>query len=130
MISDEKRYTFITEQLRYHNEKILQAFGLYVKLFSGIIGGLIWLYTQENIDENIKQDLRGIALWLIVLIAVSVGIGITANIRSWWEYRKVESVLVGPQILPGPKFRSLSSELCMFAVIIGSVIIYAKYWPF
>lgn len=41
-IDDEKRYEFITEQLRYVNEKIIEAFTLFVKLTSAIMAGIVW----------------------------------------------------------------------------------------
>jgi len=47
MISDEKRYEFVTAQQRYTNEKIIEAFNLFIKLGSGIVAGFIWVKTQH-----------------------------------------------------------------------------------
>ena len=46
-ISNEKRYKFITEQLIYTNEKIIEAFGFFLKFGSAIMGEGVWIVTQE-----------------------------------------------------------------------------------
>lgn len=50
MVSDEKQYESVSTQVRYLNDKILESFNLYLKLFSGIVGGSIWLSGNYNLD--------------------------------------------------------------------------------
>ena len=117
-INDQKRYEFITEQLRYVNEKIIEAFTLFVKLTTAIIAGIVWLLTQSLKDET-RLLIGSFIPWLFLLLAATSILLIIINLRSWWGYRKAESTLVGVNKVPNPKFpRSCSGEIVMIGVII------------
>jgi hypothetical protein len=37
MVSDEKQYEFVSGQVRYHNEKIIESFEFFIKMFSAVV---------------------------------------------------------------------------------------------
>jgi hypothetical protein len=116
MISDEKRYEFVTEQQRYTNEKIIEAFDLFVKLASGIVAGLIWIRTQ-NLDKATQLLVSSLVPWLYSLVALSSAVNIFANLRAWWGYRKAESELT-ESLVPPPRFpRSCINEMVFLLLI-------------
>ena len=117
-VSDEKRYEFITEQLRYVNEKIIEAFQTFVRIVSAIVAGLIVLETQ-NVSAATRSLVAGLLPWLFLLVGLSSLILILVNLRTWWGYRIAESALVGRDRVPPPRFpRSCSGELVMIFVIV------------
>src|ERR1035437_2372226 len=119
MVDDNKQYEWLTSQTRYHNEKIIEAFSLFVKLASGIVAGLIWLITQK-IDDTMKHKLMELIPFLFLLVGVSTGFMIIFNFRSWWGYRKAFSDLVGAERVPRPKWTAFSTELIMLVVMATS----------
>ena len=117
MSTDEKRYDFVTQQQRYTNDKVFEAFSLYVKLAAAIVAGYVWLHTQ-SIDGETKRTIDFIAPWIFSLIAIYALTVILVNLRSWWGYCTAESELVGKDNVPPPKFpRSCAGHLIMIAVI-------------
>ena len=129
MISDEKQYEFITGQLNYHNDKIIDAFSQFVKLVSAIIAGGVWMITQQ-LDAGTKTLIGKVAMWLILLVSISSTLLILINLRVWWGYRKTVSKLVGTERAPLPRFpRSSSSELVMILVIIVTTCLLFLYLP-
>ncbi len=109
-INDEKRYEFITEQIRYVNEKIIEAFTLFVKLTSAIVAGIVWLLIQ-NLKHETRILIGPVIPWLFLLLGVTCILLIIINLRSWWGYRKAESTL-GEQIGTLPIF--------LFSSLIGN----------
>jgi len=129
MIGDEKQYEFLTNQLNYHNDKIIEGFNQFIKLISAIIAGSIWIITQQ-LEQETKLLISKIIPSLILIISVSSIFLILINLRSWWGYRKAISSLIGAERVPPPKFpRSCSSELVMILVIIISTLLLFVYLP-
>lgn len=122
-ISIEKRYEHITKMLEYCNEKIIQSFNLFIKLFSLVIGGYFWLYIQDK-EVNLLGKINSYFPLLLGTISAICIIQIWGYWQSWYGYRKAESKLVGVKDLPLPKLpKALLLELVMTIVIILSVVL-------
>ncbi|MBI3576142.1 MAG: hypothetical protein HY083_10920 [Gammaproteobacteria bacterium] len=117
---DQKRYEFVTAQIRYHNEKMIEAFKLYITLLSAIVGSVFWVLAQSEIVESLKYELLFLIPWLVITVSVSVSILILSNYVAWWGYRKAESKItkgaVPQPVLP----KSFISQAVMLVVIIIS----------
>src|SRR4029077_17982501 len=125
-ISDEKRYEFITEQLRYTNEKIIEAFGLFLKLGAAVFGGAAWVITAPGFSRAIEFRIGRLVPWLFFGIGVGCVALIWINLKSWWGYRVAEASLMGPQKILPPRFpSSCMSEIVLTALI---VIAIAAVW--
>ena len=130
MISDEKQYEFVTRQLNYHNDKIIDSFNQFVRLISAIIAGSIWVLTQQ-LNQDTHSLIGSILPWLILIISISSILLILINLRSWWNYKKTISLFVGSERVPKPKFpRSCSSEFVMILVIIITNLLFLLFFPF
>lgn len=92
MSIDEKRYEHVTSMCRYHNDKIIEAFNLYIKLVTLIVGGVVWLRVQaKTIEGSVSLDsieplaadllfiVSGCAIWLIII-----------NLYAWLGFRNAE----------------------------------------
>ncbi|MFL6521536.1 MAG: hypothetical protein ACJ8NS_15055 [Chthoniobacterales bacterium] len=115
-VSLEERYKFVTSQLVYCNEKILQSFTFFLKLISTLAGGVIWLRLQPN-SAVIWSQIRSLAAWLLGLAGVGAILMIYRYVRTWWGFRKAESHLTAGAV-PRPRFpHSCQMELYMMLVI-------------
>ncbi len=120
-VSIESRYKFVTSQLSYFNEKIIEAFNLYIKLISATAGGVIWLRFQED-WALIWIQIRVIVVSLIGLISLVSIILILINLSAWWGFRKAESFLLNGKVPPPVFPKSARQELLMICVIAISAI--------
>ena len=126
MIDPIERYKFITSQLQYFNEKIVEAFRLYIQLVTAVMGGYIWLksQTQTVVPSN---WVRVVFPALMVFIGLGSVLLIVVNLSSWWGFRKAESALL-KGIVPPPVFpRSARQEIVMIMVIIAISSVGAWY---
>lgn len=120
-VSLEERYRFVTSQLSYFNEKIIEAFNLFIKLLTAIAGGVIWLRLQTDWG-TVWTQIRGIVVALVILVGFSSVLLVIFNLSSWWGFRKAESFLLKGKI-PLPVFpKSARQELLMMLVIAVSTI--------
>jgi hypothetical protein len=114
-VSDIERYAFVTSQLEYFNEKIIEVFSLYIKLLTAIVGGLIWLQTQPNF-ETIWARAKSLAVLIVAVIASASIVLILFNVDSWFGFRRAEAKL--NRKAPTPRrWLSIRQELAMIAVI-------------
>ena len=90
-IPSDKQYEFITAQMRYFNEKIIQAFTLFLRLGSGIIAGVFFLHVQLQKGDLTRCNLRVASSGLFVLIGLSTTILILNNLFAWRGYRRLFS---------------------------------------
>ena len=133
-IKPEKRYEVVTSSARYHNEKIIEAFQLFIKLTTAVIAGVVYLALSGlEIDKlNSLAWVAVVAEGLICLVCVTIMI---ANIRAWWGFRIAESELVGKisdgtYIVSKPKFpRSCLAELVMIFVVILTFVVFVFVNP-
>ena len=117
----EERYRFVTSQLSYFNEKIIEAFNLFIKLLTAITGGVIWLRLQTDWG-TVWIQIRGIVVALIMLVGFSSILLVIFNLSSWWGFRKAESFLLKGKIPPPVFPKSARQELLMMLVITISAI--------
>lgn len=129
MSLDEKRYEFVTQQVRYFNEKILEAFALFIKLSLTIVGGFFWFYIQ-CINEKTKERFGEIVPWLIPLAGLYTILIVWINLTTQWGFRKAESDIIGTEKLPYPNLKSCSAEFIMTIFILGLSWLGWKYLKF
>ena len=127
MIDDAERYKFVTSQLQYFNDKIIESFKLYIQLVTAVTGGYLWLKTQNQITGALAWA-RVAAPALMIFIGLAIISLIIVNLSSWWGYRKAESELLGG-VVPIPVFpKSARQELIMIGVIVITTGLGAWYF--
>lgn len=113
-----KEYENLTTQLRYLNDKIIEAFSSFVHIATAIIGGTFYFSILHY--EQAKKH------WFeIDLLLIGIGSGyilfILNNLWSWYEYREELSKKFGGIDRPKP-FKSCRNEILMCVLIILAVM--------
>src|SRR5688500_16202225 len=87
-ITDGDLYKSLADMIAERNRNALDAFKLFISLYSAIIGGSIWLSTQTSTQtpERLKSygTLSNSAVLLLMGIAVIL---VFEAKRGWWGYR-------------------------------------------
>jgi TRAP-type C4-dicarboxylate transport system permease small subunit len=135
MVSDDKQYEFVSSQVQVYNQRIADAFKLFIQLFSAIVGGSVWLSIQSHINTKSVRFER-LSDILVILVAVFCTISILENLRAWRGYREAQSRLggtdeAGQPRIPGPKdFRNSKEEGTMMATMFLSAGLFCYFNPF
>ena len=129
MITDEQLYKTLCEMIAERNRNALDAFKLFISLYSAIVGGTIWLSIQLKAFAHSYETLSNGVVLLVAVVAIIL---IVEAKRGWWGYRKKQSELVGKTDdgqyrIPPPKlFPTALTEgamvLCIAAATIGFVL--------
>jgi hypothetical protein len=128
MIDDNRRYEFVTTQIRYHNEKMIEAFNRLIQLFTAIVGGSIWLSLQPRPAGVPLRDYSTISDTLVLALAAISALNIINDLLAWFGFRQTESSLVGHNKLPPPHvIRSCWMEYLM---LIGMLAATVAFWRF
>jgi hypothetical protein len=129
MISDEKQYEFITSQIAIRDQKAFDThFSLFLRLFSAIVGGSIWLSMQKIANPSARTSYTLLSDLLVVLLTVVSIVMVVDNYRAWRGYRAVLSRLVGkdefgnyqvplPRLFPAAVMET-AVVVCMIAVCV------------
>jgi hypothetical protein len=128
MVGDEKQYEFVSGQVRYHNEKIIESFEFFIKVFTTVVGGSIWLSMQKDVATKFGayQTLSNSVVSVITIVAV---IRVLENLRAWHGYRNAQCRLE-PSI-PKPKpIRASVSEAVMVLGMITAAVLFVRFNPF
>jgi hypothetical protein len=135
MVSDDKQYEFVSSQVQVYNQRIADAFKLFIQLFSAIVGGSVWLSIQSHIATRSARYER-LSDILAVLVAVFCTISVLENLRAWRGYRSAQSRLggideAGKPRIPGPRgFQSSLEEGTMIATMFSAAGLFCYFNPF
>lgn len=124
-ISNERQYEFVTTQIRYHDEKIIESFKLFIQVLSAIVGGSIFLAKEPSLHNPNYGPLATILVWCLGAMTI---ITVSVNTMAWFGFRKAEHRL-NPK---APQVRHLWSywnELAMLIVICIAVILFTLFNP-
>jgi hypothetical protein len=53
MVTDDKQYEHVSQQVRHHNDRILGSFDLFIRLFSAVVAGAIWLLCRRVLPVGV-----------------------------------------------------------------------------
>ena len=132
MVSDDKQYEHVSQQVRHHNDRILGSFDLFIRLFSAVVGGAIWLSLQAGAARRgsyyaLLSDL------LVGLITVMSILMVLENLRAWHGYRWAQTRLgekdeSGNYRIPPPKkLRASLIEIGMVACMLCSALLFLLF---
>ena len=117
------RFENITLMIRYHDNKIQEAFNRFITFSIGIVGGVFWLLSQKEISDAIKEQIISsvpIAFWFLGISSLAL---IYSNWKSWYSFRLAESKMLEGKV-PPPKCLRACKEQIIMAVIIISVCVF------
>jgi hypothetical protein len=135
MISPDTEFNNVSTHVRYLNEKMIEAFKLFVSLFSAIVGGSIWLSAGEMPAET-RNNYYWLSNVLVGLLTIVTVVMIAEYLRSWHQYRHAMSRLGGldsngePKIPPPRTVRASVVEACMMITALILAVLFWYYNPF
>ena len=95
MIADEKQYEFLTSQIGKLADRSIDAFKLFLQIFSAIVGGSIWLSVQGTVTPVSRHRYILLSDAVVVVLSLIVIVMVCDNLRSWFGYRTAVSDLAG-----------------------------------
>jgi hypothetical protein len=123
------RYENITAMLRYHNDKILEAFARFVTFSIGIVGGSFWLLSQKDISEQVNEAALSSIPLLFWFLGISSLALIYSNWKSWYGFRKAESDLLQiPELAPKCP-RACKEQLILAGIILLVCVFFTFFSP-
>ncbi len=128
MVSDDKQYEFVSGEIASRNGRIYETRGQFIRVFSAVVGGSIWLSSQKEMASKfltyeILSDV------IVILMTVISCASIWANLKSWEGYRLAQSRLE-PSI-PKPNFYKASrEELILMVVMLLASLLFMIFNPF
>jgi len=124
----KERLNNITTMIRYHNDKMVEAFNRFITFTIGIVGGTFWLISQDKIENSVKESVISNVPLLFWFLGISSLAIIYSNWGSWFGFRKAQSKLI-PDI-PEPSFpKSCKEQLIMVFIIFTVCIVFTWFSP-
>jgi hypothetical protein len=77
------------------NRNALDAFKLFISLYSAIVGGSIWLSIQADKNSSSYSSYGWLSNGAVALLTIVAVVLVFEAKRGWWGYRKAQSKLVG-----------------------------------
>ena len=127
-VAPDVEYQELKAHLRYLNEKIIEAFSLFIKLATAIVGGAFFLHWKLATDDPQRYLLaRGINALLIV-VAVAMTLIVLNNLWAWFGYRRALSQRF-PEIPFRCSLRTFLAEVLMVVLILVTAIGFTAFNP-
>ncbi len=121
MSLESEKYQFITSMQKYHDEKIGQAFRMYVTLSSSIVAGSLWLLSQDT-GRDLFGQIKFLAIVLIVIACIASSTLIWFNLDGWYGFRLAECKMDSESPTPKP-MKSRRGEILMIVIeVIATVV--------
>lgn len=122
-ITKVERYHRICSQIDRFADRAGRSFTAFVQLSVAIVGGFIWLKTQDNLEQ--AAGVLPLARWLLPALSVIVIIEMWSDHVSWRGFRIAEAkILERPDLMPR---LAVSGRLEFFRMAIALVVGIAGY---
>jgi hypothetical protein len=127
MVSEDREFEDVTSQIIKHIERSVDAFKLFLQLFSVIVGGAIWLSIQQNVhNPKTYAFLSDVVVGLVTFIT---GLMIYENYRGWRGFRNAQSERLTPHV-PRPTWRAQCIGWVMTLLMVAASALFCWYNPF
>ena len=112
-----ERFRNVTTMIRYHNDKMVEAFARFVRFSALIVAGSFYVFLEGTESHGLIGVVTCMAPMLIVFVAISSAAVIASNWCSWFGFRKAESNLLEGAVQPPKFWRSAKEQLIMVAIM-------------
>ena len=120
MVPKEKIYEFLTSQAAIRSDRSIDAFKLFVQMFSAIVGGCIWLSIAQKSAQSARVEYVLLTNVAVAILFVVVTAMVGDNLRSWYSYRKQIAALGTGVGFSKPNM--FSSALSEAAMLLGAFV--------
>ena len=135
-LSTDTEYEYVTSEISAHIERSIDAFKLFAKLFSAIVGGSVWLNINKSAaSSSTTQTYAHLSDALVVLLTVMMAVMIYEGLHGWYGYREAQSRIAvrlasGALKVPMPKHRAAVLEITMIIVMVAACVLFWIFNPF
>jgi succinate dehydrogenase hydrophobic anchor subunit len=128
MVSKDKEFEYVTSQIIKHIERSVDAFKMFIQLFSAIVGGAIWLSSQPTVTAESSKAYLNLSNVLMLLVTLIASVMVFENYRVWWGYRIAQSTLV-PHVRK-PRWTGVTTGVVMIVCMVAGCILFWRFNPF
>lgn len=135
MSLDEIHYQHLNTEVASRSTLIEQKFDLFIKLFSAVVAGSVWLSLQSDLSASQRAAYAIVSNFLVWWLAAMGVIMVSAHYEAWRGYRRAQSQhgphsLAGEPKVPPPTFpMGLMTILPMIATMAAAAIGFTVYNP-
>lgn len=135
MIEDDQHYIFVCSQVRYFTEKIGASFEFFVKLYSAILGGTIWLSVQPGITAEKSAKFLVTSDALVIGLTLLSCFKLWESVRAWRGYRFAQVRLTGvdeegrPKTPPPEVWPTHLEEVVVTIAMVAAAVLYCLFNP-
>ncbi|MDP2764514.1 MAG: hypothetical protein Q8O54_06730 [Brevundimonas sp.] len=133
---DQEHYAFLNSQMRFRTEQIQGKFDLFIKIFSAVVAGSVWLSYQGDLTSEARDKFALVSLVLVWWIALLNSAMILSHDAAWIGYRRAV-VEHGPRYPDGsPKVPPVNLaiymrvEFMMVAGMLAAALAFSVFNPF
>ena len=133
---DQEHYAFLNSQMRFRTEQIQGKFDLFIKIFSAVVAGSVWLSYQGELTPEARDKFALVSLLLVWWIALLNSAMILSHDAAWIGYRRAV-VEHGPRYADGsPKVPPINLafhkrvEFMMVAGMLAAALAFSIFNPF
>jgi hypothetical protein len=132
---DTQHYIYVCSQVRYFVERIHASFEFFVKLYSAVLGGTIWLSVQPGITAEKSTKFLVTSNALVIGLTLLSCFKLWDNVRAWRGYRHAQVKLTGldehghPKTPPPKNWPTHFEQIVVTAAMIGAAILYCVFNP-
>jgi hypothetical protein len=132
MLSADAEYNHVSDITKYKSDLIHGAFDQFIKVFTAVVGGSIWLSRQKDLTKSDHMNFRTLSDVIVAILVIYTAISVIDDFRSWWGYRS-RLTIIGKQseinLKIGPPVLITSAIKPMVMVVTVFVALYF-FWQF
>ena len=118
----KERYKNVTTMIRYHNDKMVEAFVRFTRFSIGIVAGSIGFISLNDVGQDFKDFVllaTPVIFWFLGISSIAI---ILSNWKSWFGFRKAEAKTMDNPCLYPHLPRSIAEQLIMLVIVISACI--------
>lgn len=128
-VSPDKDFEVVSGRVEYFHRKISESFDFWIRTFSAIVGGSIFLAIDPHFPRNRVGNYVILSNSIVALMGVVTMVLIAENLRAWRGYRWAQRRLK-PTVPPPRPIIQCGAELAMFGCVGVSPGLFCYFNPF
>jgi hypothetical protein len=126
MVTEDTLFAQYTEQMRYHDGKVGDGFGTFLRLFSAIVGGAIWLRLQSGFSGS-SLHYEMLSDVLVGLVFLQSWLTVREHSRAYYDNKTLRSELIksSPHHAKRRKILGLTERGMVFSMLVATALFFA-----
>jgi len=135
MLSSDVEYTHVSAITKYKSDLIHGAFDQFIKIFTAIVGGSIWLSRQNDLTAVARENFRTLSNATVTLLVLYTAFSVLDDFRSWYGYRERLTIIgehaeVQPKIKPANIWTAAIKPIGMVVAVLTALHFFWRFNPF